>query len=130
MEMIFHSHANSFHKKGCALGLILKVNRFGPRKWPIVGKKRKENCTWTGQRSGVCRLVPSLYLFNIVKMKLLYEGYMKGCATLDYRAAISGIISQAVLLVPWLITNTVSSVPWEVPPYSTGYPGTLQPPCP
>ena len=48
MEMIFHSHANSFHKKGCALGLILKVNRFGPRKWPIVGKKRKENCTWTG----------------------------------------------------------------------------------
>ena len=27
MEMIFHSHANKthFHKKGCALGLILKV---------------------------------------------------------------------------------------------------------
>ena len=26
-EMIFHSHANKtqFHKKGCALGLILKV---------------------------------------------------------------------------------------------------------
>ena len=24
MQMIFHSHAN-FHKKGCALGLILKV---------------------------------------------------------------------------------------------------------
>ena len=69
----------------------------------------------------MCRLVPSPYLFNIVKMKLLYEGYMKGCATLDYRAAISGIISQAVLLVPWLITNTFSFVPWEVPPQvSTG----------
>ena len=35
--MIFHSHANKthFHKKGCALGLILKVRVFGTRKWPI-----------------------------------------------------------------------------------------------
>ena len=31
MEMIFHSHANKthFHKKGCALGLILEVRVFG-----------------------------------------------------------------------------------------------------
>ena len=39
MEMIFHSHhANKthFHKKGCALGLILKVRDFETRKWPIV----------------------------------------------------------------------------------------------
>ena len=38
MEMIFHSHANKthFHKKGCALGLILKVRVFGTQKWPIV----------------------------------------------------------------------------------------------
>ena len=37
MEMIFHSHANKshFHKKGCALGLILKVRFSGTRKWPI-----------------------------------------------------------------------------------------------
>ena len=37
MEMIFHSHANKshFHKRGCALGLILKVRVFGTRKWPI-----------------------------------------------------------------------------------------------
>ena len=36
MEMIFHSHANKthFHKKGCALGLILQVTVFGTRKWP------------------------------------------------------------------------------------------------
>ena len=36
-EMSFHSHANKthFHKKGCALGLILKVRVFGTRKWPI-----------------------------------------------------------------------------------------------
>ena len=35
--MIFHSHANKAHflKKGCALGLILKVRAFGTRKWPI-----------------------------------------------------------------------------------------------
>ena len=37
MRMIFHSQANKthFHKKGCALGLILKVRVFGTRKWPI-----------------------------------------------------------------------------------------------
>ena len=36
MEMIFHSHVNKthFHKKFCALGLILKVRVFGTRKWP------------------------------------------------------------------------------------------------
>ena len=36
--MIFYSHANKthFHKKGCALGLILKVRVFGTRKWPIL----------------------------------------------------------------------------------------------
>ena len=35
MEMIFHCRGNKshFHKKGCALGLILKVRVFGTRKW-------------------------------------------------------------------------------------------------
>ena len=38
MEMIFHSLTNKtqFHKKGCALGLILKVRVFGTRKWPVT----------------------------------------------------------------------------------------------
>ena len=38
MEIIFHSHANKtyFPKKGCTLGLILKVRVFGTRKWPIL----------------------------------------------------------------------------------------------
>ena len=37
MEIILHFHANKthFHKKGCALGLILKVNVLGTQKWPI-----------------------------------------------------------------------------------------------
>jgi len=36
MGTIFHSHANKthFHKKGCALDLILKVRSLGTRKWP------------------------------------------------------------------------------------------------
>ena len=36
--MIIHSHANKthFHKKGGALGLILKVRVFGTRNWPII----------------------------------------------------------------------------------------------
>jgi len=46
MAMIFHSQANEshFHKKGCALGLILIVRVFGTRKWPVarpVGKNVK-----------------------------------------------------------------------------------------
>ena len=47
MEMIFHSYVNKthFHKKGCALGLILKVKVFGTRKWhisccPVITKSR------------------------------------------------------------------------------------------
>ena len=37
MEMGFYSHVSKthFHKKDCALGLILKVRVFGTRKWPI-----------------------------------------------------------------------------------------------
>jgi len=49
IEIIFHSHANitHFHKKGCALGLILKVRVFGTRKWPI----RQFEVAWeTGSR--------------------------------------------------------------------------------
>ena len=44
MEMIFHSHANKthFHKKGCALGLILKERVFGTRKWPIFSLDLRE----------------------------------------------------------------------------------------
>ena len=48
----FHSHANKthFHKKGCALGLILKVRVFGSWKWPIdCGFKRT---IWVGYKNG------------------------------------------------------------------------------
>ena len=35
--MIFYYYANKthFHKKGFALGLVLRVRVFGTRKWPI-----------------------------------------------------------------------------------------------
>ena len=38
VEMIFHFHENKthFHKKGCALRLILKVRVFETRKWPVA----------------------------------------------------------------------------------------------
>ena len=38
MKMVLNSHANKthFYKKGCALGLMLKVRLFGIRKWPII----------------------------------------------------------------------------------------------
>ena len=35
MEMIYANNTH-FHKKSCALGLILKVKAFGTRKWPIT----------------------------------------------------------------------------------------------
>ena len=41
MEMIFiNSRANKthFHKKGCALGLVLKVRVLGTRKLPVNGQ--------------------------------------------------------------------------------------------
>ena len=36
MIMTFHSYANKthFHKKGCALGLNLKMRVLGTQKWP------------------------------------------------------------------------------------------------
>ena len=45
MEMIFHSHANKthFHKKGCALGLVLKVRVFRTRKWPVKKSSFSQN---------------------------------------------------------------------------------------
>ena len=50
IEMIFHSHANKtrFHKKGCALGLILKVRVFGTRKWPITCSYSFKYCNTRG----------------------------------------------------------------------------------
>ena len=38
-EKVFYYHANktNFHKKGLALGLVLRVRVFGTRKWPIGG---------------------------------------------------------------------------------------------
>ena len=55
MEIIFHSHSNKthFHKKSCALGLILKVRVFGTRKWPILHILRKLNS-----------LIPLLFIQN------------------------------------------------------------------
>ena len=39
-DMKSHANKTHFHKKGCALGLILKVRVFRTRKWPI----RKSRC--------------------------------------------------------------------------------------
>ena len=48
MEMIFHSHANKthFHKKGCALGLILKVRLFGTQKLLDEVEQNIVVCQW------------------------------------------------------------------------------------
>ena len=41
LKMILYSYANKtrFHKKGCALSLVLKVRVFGTRKWIIRQQK-------------------------------------------------------------------------------------------
>jgi len=58
MEIIFHSLANKTHfdKKGCALGLILKVRVFGTRKWPIPYYR---NCKGNGYKLSAKRFVGS-----------------------------------------------------------------------
>ena len=69
MEMIFQSRANKprFHKKGCALGLNLKVKVFGTRKWSI------ERAAKNNQQPDVtCRSLLSLIgnLWYIFKYKI------------------------------------------------------------
>jgi len=53
MKMSFHSHANKthFHKKGGALGLILKVRVLGTREWSIVLKKKANTKNFVHKRS-------------------------------------------------------------------------------
>ena len=52
--MIFYSHVNTtlFHKKGCPLGLILKVRVFGTRKWPIALRRFPAPPPWLHVFSG------------------------------------------------------------------------------
>ena len=55
MQMIFHSQANKtqFLKKGCGLGLYLKVRVFGTQKWAIrleLAEKGGGVGGWTGGR--------------------------------------------------------------------------------
>ena len=45
MEMTFHANKTHFHKKGCALDLILTVRVFGTRKSPIFLDAILENLT-------------------------------------------------------------------------------------
>ena len=51
MEMTIHSYSSKthFHKKGCALGLMLKVRGFGSWKWPFA-------CTFVKMLSKLCIL--------------------------------------------------------------------------
>ena len=62
MEMIFHSHGNKthFHKKGCALGLILNLRVFGTWKW-LIGHRIDYNGVGAlrGQRHYPAKINPS-----------------------------------------------------------------------
>ena len=90
-------------------GLLSKTKRKKERERTVHGQASEGALAdlLPFRRVNVLRCSKSLSQFRIFKIKLLYEDYKKGCATLDYRAAISGIISQAVAFVPWLITNMV-----------------------
>ena len=68
MEMIFHSHANKthFHKKGCALGLVLKERVFGTRKWPM----KPFNLTWViSEKLFLLKLTSILFVAKIGSSK-------------------------------------------------------------
>ena len=60
MQMSYHSHAKThFHKKGCALGLILKVRVFGTRKWsiPLLHTEKGHQ-----RNRGVCTQAKKFYI--------------------------------------------------------------------
>ena len=77
MEMIFHSHANKthLHKKGCALGLILKVRVFGTRKWPfgLVILPLKNNMI------GRSKMLGGIKMIGGIKMPIMMS--VKACNT-------------------------------------------------
>ena len=86
MELIFQSHASKtyFHKKGCALGLILKVRLFGTPKlldeveqnivicqWRIIRKKSLQGLV----SSPLIRY--SVTIFRVIlRNKMFLEGKM------------------------------------------------------
>ena len=63
IEVIFHSHANKtvFHKKGCALGLILKVRVFGTWKWPNFSPFFFYCRSFMHFLTGVCAIVGGIF---------------------------------------------------------------------
>ena len=77
--MIFHSHANKthFHKKGCALSLILKVRVFGTRKWPILMQQPAKYARALGREraSNRARLIfaTSLLSESLAQANLYYD---------------------------------------------------------
>ena len=86
MEMIFHSHANKthFHKKGCALGLILKVRLFGTPKLLDEVEQNIVICQWRIiRRKSLQGLVSSplirysVTIFRVIlRNKMFLEGKM------------------------------------------------------
>ena len=73
--MIFHSHVNKthFHKKGFALGLILKVRVFGTRKWPIRCKTCSEQTPLTKKKKNIIKR-HSMKVNALVVKQPLYSG--------------------------------------------------------
>ena len=76
--MIFHSHANKthFYKKGCALGIILKMRVFGTRKWPIIFKEVLV-CSETG-------FLDLNVTERIVELHTFYASYKQTVTTYKY----------------------------------------------
>ena len=76
MEMIFHCRGNKSHflKKGCALGLILKVRVSGTRKWPI--KKTTSGILFhkSLKKNLAVKYITVLPLLNTKKKNFLFYG--------------------------------------------------------
>ena len=78
MKNDFHSHVKKphFHKKGGALGFILKVRVFGTRKWPI------------GQYAPFCTSFLNGFLFVLIAKKTLG----RSCVSILEKLKISQIL--------------------------------------
>ena len=99
----FHSHANKthFYKKGCALGLILKVKVFGTQKWPIAHNMLNRNTV----------TIPREYL-HVTFIKLQKKvhkcvSYLD-CFKVTRQCLLSAVFLSAVLSQQWEVIGSLN----------------------
>ena len=88
--MIFYYHANKthLHKKGFALGLVLRVRVFGTRKWPI--------CCWL--LSLILGFPPGSQFSSLHKITI-FQISIRSDVTLETSTVVVVVVAVVVVIV-------------------------------